>query len=238
MFGFRVGGAGIFGSDEAIGEVSGVVEVLDGDGGEGERGWETDSGSGAAREASRPLTIEERIERLAAQNQAWRLSTMAVLTLCGVLASAGSSPLWGTLEARELVLVDEEGRERLLVRLDDAGSPTLRLLDDRGIDRARLTARERENCELQMYDAVGLRVQLDTTSRLHVLDRGGYARAGVYLSDRDSGLLLDAGEPVEEGSGSGSRLGTVTGSALKARGGDLDGLRGELARALTGSADG
>ncbi|HUY20424.1 MAG TPA: hypothetical protein VNE82_09215 [Candidatus Binataceae bacterium] len=97
----------------------------------------------------------------------------------------------GVVKARRLVIVDEQGRERIFLGLDGAGAPAIGIRDERGTMRATLSLLENGQATLQLLDGeqrtrASLAVRRDGFGELALLDRAGAIRAALGAAGDDA----------------------------------------------------
>ncbi len=136
-------------------------------------------------------TLTEELARLRARHR--RLSWIAALTLVvayaalvtavAVFVRTPSSGGVRILDARELVLRDDQGTVRAALTLESDGSPTLDLYDRDGKDRARLAVRADGFPGLHLYDENG-------RARAALFDSSGFAALGFQGGDGRPRALL------------------------------------------------
>jgi hypothetical protein len=153
--------------------------------------------------------LDERVEAEAKRARRTRLlGWMALaLSLVAAVATAGilyfafyrSLPVLASpsVTAREIVLVDGDGRERGLWTVDDDGAARLVLMDADGVARLKLTLNAEGDQGVSLAGADGTnRVVLgqlgDGSSTLTFADPGGTARVVLGMSGSEAGSLLFA----------------------------------------------
>jgi hypothetical protein len=147
------------------------------------------------------LSIEERLSRLEKANRQLKIALLAVVVLAGGslwLSKApgvrAQAPQWQqTIEAQGFVLRDSAGRPRAKLGVTGENWPFFQLLDDRGVQRVRLSAVQ-EGGVLGFADGSGRpRATLGLTEEgpgLFLYDASGRPRAALNLTEYGPGLSL------------------------------------------------
>lgn len=123
--------------------------------------------------------MEVRLARLERREHHWRIATIAVTGLLGIVVLSGS--VWKDdprLDVRELRLVDENGRPRLLLTMADTGHPKMLMVDADGQIRAQYTSES-----LSFEDRGTPRVRLGDGNALKLFDRQGQCQANLWVDD-------------------------------------------------------
>lgn len=125
------------------------------------------------------LTLLERRERR------WRIAATVIGGLLGITVLCGS--VWKDsprLDVRELRVIDEQGRPRMLLTLADNGHPKMLMVDADGQIRAQYTG------ELLSFEDRGTpRIRMGDHYGLQLFDRKGQPQASLSV-DAGSFLML------------------------------------------------
>jgi hypothetical protein len=93
--------------------------------------------------------VLQRVERLERQNRRLKLVGLGIALCVGILLAMGAAKTPRTIEAEKIVLRDSRGRARVTISTPEFGGatidvnpedPVIWLSDDKGADRAMLTA--------------------------------------------------------------------------------------------------
>ena len=88
--------------------------------------------------------LSVRIEHLERRLSRWRLvaGSVSIGAICLLLVGANAADIPETIKARELQLVDREGRPRMLLFITREGHPKILFADADGQPRAQLTSEQ------------------------------------------------------------------------------------------------
>jgi hypothetical protein len=122
-------------------------------------------------------SLEARLARLEQNARRWRVATTLLAGILGITVLSGS--VWKDsprLDVRELRLIDEQGRARLLLTLADTGHPKMLMVDADGQIRAQYTS------ELLAFEDRGTpRVRMGYGNGLQLFDRQGQQQADLSV---------------------------------------------------------
>lgn len=156
------------------------------------------------------MTMEERLAKLEAQNRRLKRGILAgLVVVVAVLCMAEAQPASQTIEARQFVLRDAQGRERLRIELARDGNPAINILDQEGRLRSSLGPHG-----ISFYDETGRMRTTLMSDLLYMSDERAHEIAHLQGDMHGVELLLFSGL----GSGSTVLRADPSGSQLKLTG--------------------